>query len=256
MAWLAAQPLSLSFVLLAGGMIFGALKWRRLRSLALLCAALLLFVTLFTSTGTVLLQPLEDRFERTSLPASGPGCIIVLGGGIEAEVIAARGGFEINQAGDRFIETLRLARLFPQARILISGGDGSFSGTYAGDAAVSRDFFETFGIPPERLLLETQSRTTFENVSKTSEVLTTNNLSGCLLVTSAFHMPRAMGLFRRAGIDVQPWPTDYRTTGVAGLAFDFTQPSTNAQIMTTALREWTGLLAYYVTGRTDALFPG
>ena len=253
--WLAAQPLSLAFLLLVFGLLAGLVRWKRVRTAASVTAALLLAVTLFTSTGSVLLQMLEDRIPRAELPAGGPGCVIMLGGGVEAEVIAARGGFEMNQAGDRFIETLRLAREFPAARILISGGDGSFSGNYEGDAVVATRFFETFGVPADRLIRETESRTTFENVENTKTLLAANGLDRCLLVTSAFHMPRSVGLFRKLGLDVLPWPTDFRTTGRASLALDFTQPSTNSQLTTTALREWTGLLVYYLAGRTHALFP-
>lgn len=253
--WLAAQPLSLSLLLLVFGLLVGLLKWNRLRTWASIAAALVLFVTLFTTTGSVLLQVLEDRIPRAELPAGGPGCIIMLGGGVEAEVIAARGGFEMNQAGDRFIETLRLAREFPAARILISGGDGSFSGSYEGDAVVATRFFEAFGVPTDRLIRETESRTTFENVENTKALLTAGGLDRCLLVTSAFHMPRSIGLFRKVGLDVLPWPTDFRTTGRASLALDFTQPSTNSQLTTTAMREWTGLLVYYIAGRTHTLFP-
>jgi uncharacterized SAM-binding protein YcdF (DUF218 family) len=253
--WLAAQPLSLALLLLAFGLLTGFLKWNRLRAAASGLAALVLFVTLFTTTGSVLLQVLEDRIPRAELPAGGPTCIIMLGGGIEAEVIAARGGFEMNQAADRFIETLRLAREFPASRILISGGDGSLSGSYEGDAAVATRFFEAFGVPADRLIRETESRTTFENVANTKDLLAVNGLERCLLVTSAFHMPRSVGLFSKLGLEVLPWPTDFRTTGHAGLALDFTQPSTNSQLTTTALREWTGLLLYYFAGRTHALFP-
>lgn len=253
--WLVAQPLSLALLLLVAGLLGGLLKWNRVRTFASVAAALLLFVTLFTSTGAVLLQSLEDRFARAALPAGGPACIITLGGGFESEIIAARGGFEMTQAGDRFIETLRLARQFPDARILISGGDGSLSGAYEGDAVVGTRFFEAFGVPATRVIRETESRDTFENAGNTQNLLKENGLERCLLVTSAFHMPRSVGLFRKLGLEVLPWPTDYRTTGQASLALDLTQPSTNSQLMTTAAREWTGLLFYYLAGRTHAFFP-
>ncbi len=253
--WLLAQPLSLTFTLLVIGLVAGRLGWRRIGTLAGTMAALLLFVTLFTSTGAVLVQVLEDRIPRAELASGGPSCIITLGGGFESEIIAARGGFEMTQAGDRFVETLRLAREFPEARILISGGDGSFSGAYEGDAVVGTRFFEAFGVPATRLIREEDSRDTFENAANTEALLAANNLENCLLVTSAFHMPRSVGLFRKLGLAVQPWPTDYRTTGRASLGLDVSQPSANSQLMTTALREWTGLLFYYLAGRTHTLLP-
>ncbi|SIQ74970.1 Uncharacterized SAM-binding protein YcdF, DUF218 family [Rhizobium sp. RU20A] len=255
LVWLVLQPLSLVFLLLVSGLIFMRLGLGRSGVGIIVLATLVLFVTLFTTSGTVALQALENRFQRQAPLAAGERCIIVLGGAFENEVIAARGGIELNQAGDRFVETVLLARENPAARILVSGGDGSFSGAYQGDAAVARDFFGRFGIDPNRIIEEGTSRTTSENASNTVELLRREGLDDCLLVTSAFHMPRAVGLFRKMGVGARAWPTDYRTTGRARLGFDFTQPSLNAQLATTAAREWVGLLAYYLAGRTHTVFP-
>ena len=253
---MAAQPLSLAFMLIMLSLLAGLVRLHKSRTVLAVGAAAILFVTLFTSTGAVLLQELEARFSRPATAPVDPRCIIVLGGGFETEVTTSRGSFELNQAGDRFVETLRLAQTYPAARILISGGDGSLSGRYEGDAAVAERFFAGFGLAADRLIQERQSRTTFENIAFTKELLAQQGLSDCLLVTSAFHMPRSIGLFRKAGLAVQPWPTDYRTAGDVTLGFDFTQPSLNAQLMTTAVREWTGLLGYYLAGRIDSLYPG
>jgi uncharacterized SAM-binding protein YcdF (DUF218 family) len=253
--WLLAQPLSLIFILLIASYIAGGAGFKRLFGFMSGLAATLFFFTLFTSTGGVLLQGLENRIARpASLPAD-LSCIIILGGAFENEVIAARGGIEFNQAADRFVEGLRLAQSHPAARILVSGGDGSFSGRYEGDAHAAETFFSTFGIAPERLIREDRSRTTFENATNTKELLEANGLSDCALITSAFHMPRSVGLFRKLGIAVTPWPVDYRTSGRLSLGPDFSQPSLNAQLTTTAMREWTGLIAYYLSGRTHVLFP-
>ena len=253
--WLLAQPLSLIFILLLASYMFGAAGFKRLHGALSGIAATLFFFTLFTSAGGVLLQTLENRIARpASLPAD-LSCIIILGGAFENEVIAARGGTEFNQAADRFVEGAKLAKAHPAARILVSGGDGSFSGTYEGDASASEAFFSAFGIAPERLLREDRSRTTFENADNSKDMLESHGLSNCLLITSAFHMPRSVGLFRKLGLTVTPWPVDYRTSGVLNLSLDFSQPSLNAQLTTTAMREWTGLFAYYLSGRTHTLFP-
>lgn len=253
--WLLAQPLSLIFFLLLAGFVVAAAGFRRLQGLLSGLAAMLLFLTLFTSAGGVLLQILEDRIPRpTSLPAD-LSCIVILGGAFESEVNAGRGGIELNQAADRFVEGLRLAQAYPAARILVSGGDGSFSGTYNGDAQASITFFSTFGVSQDRIVREDQSRNTFENAGNTKGLLEQLGLTNCALVTSAFHMPRSVGLFRKLGVPVIPWPVDYRTSGKLVLGPDFSQPSLNAQLTTTAIREWTGLLAYYLSGRTHALFP-
>lgn len=254
--WLVAQPLSLAFCALTIGLVAAAFRWRRTGLGFSGLAGLVLFVTLYTSTGSFLLQILEERFPKPQQAPSPLACMIVLGGAFETEVTTTRGGIELNQAADRFTEALRLAQGHPEARIVISGGDGSLSGAYEGDAAAAQRFFTTFGIPDDRLVLERTSRTTFENVANMRTLIGENGLDGCLLITSAFHMPRAVGLFREQGIAVQPWPTDYRTRGtLTGPWFDFTQPTLNAQQTATAVREWIGLAAYRLTGRTSAFFP-
>ena len=253
--WMFAQPLSLAFFAILIALLAAAAGLRRTGLALSALGGVILFVTLYTTTGSFVLQGLEARFPRPVAEPQTVSCMIVLGGSFETEVTTARGGIEMNQAADRFIEALRLARRFPQAAILVSGGDGSLSGVYEGDAVASERFFETFGIPADRLLRETCSRTTSENVDNSRTILADRGLENCLLITSAFHMPRAVGLFRATGIAVTPWPTDYRTSGKVGLGLDFTQPTLNAQQTATAVREWIGLAAYYLTGRIATLYP-
>ncbi|KEQ04386.1 YdcF family protein [Pseudorhizobium pelagicum] len=253
--WLAVQPLSLAFLLSALGALVAFAGWRRIGATLSGLAAALLFVVLYTTAGGVALQVLEARFARPAEEPARISCIIVLGGALENEVTTSRGGIELNQAGERFLETLRLAIRHPDARIVVSGGDGSMTGDYEGEAAASERLFTAFGVSPERLVKENASRTTYENSLQTKDVLAREGLTDCVLVTSAFHMPRSMALFRKAGIPVTPWPVDYRTSGILRLGVDFSQPTSNAQITSTAVREWIGLVAYYLTGRIDAVFP-
>ncbi|HEV7437528.1 MAG TPA: YdcF family protein [Pseudorhizobium sp.] len=253
--WLVAQPLSLAFLFAALAAVLAFLGWRRSGGAAAVLGALVLFVTLYTTAGGVALQVLEERFPRPQAEPQDVSCMIVLGGALENEVTTSRGGVEMNQAGDRYLEALRLALRHPNARILISGGDGSISGAYEGEAAASERLFSAFGLPQERLVKENTSRTTYENALQTKDLLAREGLSNCLLVTSAFHMPRSMGLFRKAEIPVIPWPVDYRTSGALRLNLDFTQPTSNAQLTSTAVREWIGLVAYSFTGRIDDVFP-
>jgi uncharacterized SAM-binding protein YcdF (DUF218 family) len=253
-AWLAAQPLSLAFLLIVVG---GLLGWLGRRILVLAFSGLgllILFVTLFTSAGAWALQQLEARYPRAALPAELP-CIIVLGGAFDLEVTAGRGGFEMNQSADRFIEAARLARLHPEAKILVSGGDGSFSARYKGDADLSADFFSAMGIDPARLIRETASRNTEENVIGSKAILDRNGLSNCLLITSAYHMPRAKALFDHAGVTVIPWATDYRSSGRVRLGLDFTQPTLNSQLASTAAREWLALAVAHWRGETATWVP-
>ncbi|HLP70158.1 MAG TPA: YdcF family protein [Rhizobium sp.] len=253
--WIVAQPLSLAFLAGLFGTVCTALRRPRMALLFLGASLAILFVTLYTSAGTVALQRLEAHVQRPEQDPVQVSCMVVLGGAFETEVTTVRGGTDLNQAADRFVETLRLALKFPRSRILVSGGDGSFGGTYEGDAAAARRFFAQFGVSEDRLTSEATSRTTFENVINSGPLLADPAMRRCLLVTSAFHMPRSLALFHMAGIELTPWPTDYRTSGSATLRLDFTQPTLNAQQTATAMREWIGLLAYYLTGRTASALP-
>ncbi|MGF9565174.1 YdcF family protein [Neorhizobium sp. JUb45] len=253
--WLLVQPLSLAFFLCLAGALLASLGSRKAGAALSFFAALVLFVALYTTTGSVALQVLEDHVRKPSADPADLSCIIVLGGALENQVTTSRGGIELNQAADRFVETARLGLKYPQAKILVSGGDGSISGAYEGEANASERFFSAFGISSERLIKENGSRNTFENTLNTAALLKERGLSDCLLITSAFHMPRSLGLFRHARLAVTPWPVDYRTTGIEKLGFDFTQPSLNAQQTATAAREWMGLVGYYLSGRTGSLLP-
>lgn len=250
-SWLIAQPLSLVFLLTVLALLAMSGGWRRTGTLFSAAAALLLFLTLYTTTGNVMLQALENRVARPVQDPQSASCIIMLGGGIENDVMDARGGIEFNAAADRYTQTLRLALKFPEAKLIISGGDGSFSGRYEGEAKATEGFFTSFGIAANRLIKENTSRNTFENSANTKEMLRANGLTNCLLVTSAFHMPRATALFARMGVSVIPYPVDYRTTGETRIGFDFTQPSLNAQNAATAMREWLAIFAYRLSGRID-----
>lgn len=253
--WLLAQPLSLAFASVVIALVLAVFRFRRSGIAFSAFAVAILFATLYTSGGSMLLQRLEDRFARPAADPAALSCMIVLGGSFETQVTTVRGGTELNDGAERFTEALRLALKYPQARILVSGGDGSFSGAYEGDAAAAARFFEAYGVGADRLVREDASRNTFENAVNTADVLQERRLENCLLITSAFHMPRSVGLFRRAGIPVVPWPVDYRTTGTETLRLDFTQPTRNAQLTAGGLRETIGLVAYYMMGRTDAVFP-
>ena len=200
----------------------------------------------------MMLNPLEERFQRPpSLPEHIDG-IVVLGGGLEGGVNLVRGGYELNGGGDRFVETAVLARRFPEAKILVSGGVGSVLLEGEGDADTAVRFFTALGVPRERLILENQSRNTAENAVFSHKLVAPKPGENWILVTSAFHMPRSVGLFRKVGFPVIPWPVDYRTSGKEGVGLFRDSPTDALQNTMTAMREWIGLAGYWLSGRIDS----
>ncbi|MBV8839099.1 MAG: YdcF family protein, partial [Alphaproteobacteria bacterium] len=90
----------------------------------------------------------------------------------------------------------------------------------------------------------------------TRDILKPKPTERWLLVTSAHHMPRAMGVFRAVGFPVEAFPVDYRTRGAIDIARPFSTLGDGLRRTDTAAREWVGLLAYRLSGRTTELFPG
>ncbi len=253
--WLLFQPTTLVFLF---GLIGFFALWRGARKLALVSLGLssfLLFVGCFTTMGAMLLAPLEERFSQPNpLPDRIDG-IIVLGGYMDGEINAERGGFELNSAADRLVEALRLARLYPDARMIVSGGQGTFFEDSAPEAETTRSLLEALGFSGNRFIYENQSRNTVENAVFSKEIAKPQEGETWLLVTSAYHMPRAIGCFRKAGFDVTAWPTDYKTRRNEKLAIYLENPLAALSRMSMAIREWTGLFAYWLTGKTDMLLP-
>ena len=251
--WLVMQPLSLVVLLLAAALALSWLRRRWISRVLVGSALLLLFLCCFTTFGYLLITPLEQRFARPAEPVQVDG-IVVLGGGMDSEVNSVRGGYELNRSGDRYVETLRLALRHPNARIVIAGGPAALV-QQEPEALAGRRFFEAFGIAPERILTDEQSRNTEENAQFAKQLAGTTDGQTWLLVTSAFHMPRAVGLFRKAEFPVVPWPADYLASGAEGVRIKPDQSTENVSVSNLALREWAGLLGYYLTGRIEDVLP-
>lgn len=253
--WFFAQPLNLAILLLLAGLVVSFFGRRRLFRSATLVAALILATAAWTSLGALMLNPLEERFPRPPVPEKVDG-VVVLGGGFEGAINLARGGYELNSGGDRFVETAILARRYPDARIVVSGGSGALMLDGEGDADTAPRLLEALGVSRDRLILENRSRNTYENALFSKELVTPKPGETWLLVTSAFHMPRSMALFAKAGFSVVAWPVDYRTSGEEGVGLFTDNPADSLQNTTMAVREWIGLVAYWLSGRIDSPLPG
>ncbi len=253
--WFFAQPINLAIFLLLAGLLAALFGRRRLAATGSVLAFLILALSAWTSVGAMMLTPLEERFPKPALPQKVDG-IVVLGGGFEGAINLARGGYELNSSGDRMVETAILARRFPQAKVVVSGGNGSLFLDGEGDADTAPRLLGALGVSADRMILEDKSRNTYENAIFSGRLVQPKPGETWLLITSAFHMPRAKALFDKAGFPTIPWPVDYRTTGKEGVGFYRDNPVDSLQTTTMAIREWIGLFAYRLSGRIDQFFPG
>ncbi len=218
---------------------------------------IILLATGLSPLGNWLLLPLEGRFvpPREDKRVEAPHGIIILGGAVDTIVTKARRTAAVNNAGERLIEAAILAKRFPEARILFSGGSGRIFYERMSEADVVRRLFSQMGIHADRLLFENKSKNTWQNAIYTREILHKDSHKKWLLVTSAYHMPRAIGCFRKAGINVIPWPVDFRTRGIRDIYRVFNRASEGWRRVDIATREWIGLAVYRITGRINEIFP-
>ncbi|KRQ03617.1 YdcF family protein [Bradyrhizobium sp. DASA03076] len=249
-------PLNLLVELGIIAVVLMATRFARFGRKLAVATLVLLALAAFSPLGNLLLYPLESRFPPWNPSRGAPDGIIVLGGSVDTDLSAAHRTPVVAHAADRLLAPAELARRYPKARIVFTGGSANLVSTDAREADYSVPILEGIGIPKERLVVERNSRNTYENAIFTKRLVQPKPGERWLLITSAFHMPRSMGIFRKAGFDVEAYPVDWRMGGPDDL-FSFTNISADGLGRTdVAVREWIGLLAYRLMGRTSELLPG
>jgi uncharacterized SAM-binding protein YcdF (DUF218 family) len=216
-----------------------ACSGRRLAFLSLIVLAILGF----SPVGNALIVPLEDRFPPWDVARGPPDGIIVLGGAIDGS--GRSNEIMLNEAAERLTVVPELARRYPTARILLSGTEAKFAAR----------LLERLGIAGSRITLEDRSRNTIENAVFSKAIVRPKPGERWLLVTSAYHMPRAIGVFRKAGFPIEAYPVDWRTRGTADALRPFATVGDGLQRTDTAFHEWVGVAVYWLTGRSSQLFP-
>lgn len=248
------QPGNLLLILLLVGAVGGTLGRGRWTRPILWFGVLGLMACAVFPGGGLALSVLENRFEHKTPPETVDG-IIVLGGSVQTGTSAARGQPALNDNAERDIAFMALARRYPNAKLVFAGGTGTLAAAPTTEAAVARDIYVSLGIDPNRLMLEDKSRNTWENAAFSRDLVGPKPGEIWLLVTSARHMPRAVGAFRKAGWSVVPYPVDYRTSGRVSVDLGFNL-GVGLRGIDEAAHEWIGLAVYYALGRSTALFPG
>ena len=255
--WMLASPINLLLIgALAGVLLCFGPRARFGRGLAL-AAILILFVAATFPLRAALLVPLENRFPQPPADLEPPYGIVVLGGAISDPMSAARGQTIFDEGGERITEAVILAKRFPQARVVYTSGTNSVLGGSSNEAARARDLMVAMGVARDRVTIEDKARNTDENARFTAAIVHPEASQRWLIVTSAFHMPRAMGVFEKAGFHPIAYPVSFYTSGrwVDDLSPTF-DPLGNLKTFVLALHEWIGLAAYRASGRIDRLFPG
>jgi uncharacterized SAM-binding protein YcdF (DUF218 family) len=250
-------PLGATFLLLIAALAFGST--RRRQRILVGSALLVLGVGSSGCVSELLVRSLERRYPAPAELPTAPA-IVVLGGGTEP-VIPPRTDVELGPGGDRLLHAVRLHRAGKAPVILVCAGRVEWSAAPRPEAADMAELLRFMGVPADAILEESRSRTTYENAVEAWRVLQPLGVRRILLVTSALHMPRAVGLFRRVGFDVVPAPTDFQVVDAPPPGDDFPwleqralsalPNARNLASTTLALREWMGIGVYRALGLID-----
>jgi uncharacterized SAM-binding protein YcdF (DUF218 family) len=243
--WFLLAPFNLALFALTGAMIAMSRAHHKLaRRLGVLAFALFIVFGVLP-VGQVAVHYLETRYAAPDpMPARVAG-VIVLGGALDTAQGRVHGAPQLLASADRINTFVALARKYPSAKLVYTGGIGDLSQKGVPEGGMIRDVLKDYGyFPAWRLSVEDQSRTTAENAALTKAMVNPKPGQTWLLVTSAWHMPRALGAFRAAGWDVVPVPADYLTGGDTHP--DFLGNMTLSQL---AAKEVLGIAAYALTGK-------
>jgi uncharacterized SAM-binding protein YcdF (DUF218 family) len=208
---------------------------------------ILILIMAIKVPGSLLLRPLETRFpvRQQALTDQVVGIVMLGGFNLDSHVASALDSHVASEWSDirsgmaeRVTETVRLSKLYPKAKILYSGGGA--------EAQLGKKVLMRLGIERERIIIEDRSRNTAENAKLAKIVAAPKQSEKWLLVTSAYHMPRAVGAFRAFGFPVEAAPVDF--------------PSSKADLagrekVKLAIKEYIALFAYWLSGRSNELFP-
>ena len=251
---LLVEPLAWPYLLLLCAVI---LRWRRRRRMMRVCIGAALLLPLlygFLPLSTAPLRYLEDRHTIPSLSGAPVDGVIVLGGHTAwGDISESRDQPQQTRAADRLTKGLMLHRTNPGSTLLFSGFDGRLTPSGWSEAETIRRLIAELGIADDGIIYENTSRNTYENAVNSLTVAVPQPGSRWLLVTSAAHMPRAVGSFAAAGWDsIMPYPVDFQTGTRSTALFDMEMGTASVR---TWVHEYVGLAAYGMTGRSTTLFP-
>lgn len=253
--WFFATPSNLLITLSVVGVALLLLGWRRAGMTVSVLAVTGLVIFAASPAPRLLMRVLENRYPPVAMndPGRVDG-IIVLGGSAHLR----RGQIKLNDAAARLTTAVTLARRYPEARVVFSGGDGRLIqlDRGAGEVDAVRLLLSQMGLEGDRIIFEDRSRNTRENAAFTRDLVTPARGERWLLVTSAFHMPRAAGVFQRERFYVTPYPVDYYTRDEAADFLPFHSFSSGLRLADLAVREWLGLTVYWLAGYTATWLPG
>ena len=253
--WRFASPNTSIFLILLTGVGLLFLGREKLGKTLILATTALIFFISVLPVYNLLLLPLENRFPIPEpLPKKVDG-VIVLGGAEIPKLTQIRGQVSLTDSVERLTTFVSLTYRYSDAKFVYAGGQGAITAQEYKSATTARLFFEQMGLDTSRVIFDSQSRNTQENVENALQLAHPVKGEKWVLITSAWHMPRSVGIFRKLNWQVIPYPVDFKTTGKLEMSIGIPNFSAIASV-SNVVYEWIGLFYYWLMGRTSELFPG
>jgi uncharacterized SAM-binding protein YcdF (DUF218 family) len=249
------EPLVIPYLFFAIGIIARWRRWRWIARLSFTTTIALPLVYGILPLSGLPLQFLEGRIPRGEIGSKHIDGIIVLGGFTGNGLVAkSHNQYGLADSAERFTAALALAHKMPETPILFSGFSGELIQRGWRESDNIRDLIHQLGGLNTTVLYEENSRNTYENAVNSLQIFAAEPGTNWILITSANHMPRAIGSFAAAGwTGIIPYPVDYQTPKTGYIkSWDMNH---GVSLMRHSLHEYAGLLVYYLTGRSTALIP-
>ena len=253
--WFFFNPINILLFLLLIGIIFHFFDKKKLYKIINIITLILFILIVILPTGKYLLWKLESSYSMPkTLPPDIDG-ILILGGGVNEILTYQHQQMSLNENVERLTESIDLMRRFPNAKIVFSGGIATLSKPKLTGIDVAKMFYTRMGVDINRIIFEDKSRNTYENFVFSKKFIDNKNNEKWLLVTSAFHMKRAMNVAEKLGLNFISYPVDFSLSKDFNFKYwYYANYSANINYFYFATHEYIGLIAYYLTGKSNKIY--
>ena len=255
LVWVILSPLNLLIIILFIGFLFQLMKIQLISRFFYLIALLFFIVVGIFPTGKFLLSNLESKYPALNIMPKKIDGILILGGPTNPVLTHIHNQVSFNDAGERLTEAVKLIKIYHTSTIIFSGGSGSLEKNALTHSDVAKKFFLEMDININKIIFESESNNTFENFLFSKKLINPKSNEKWLLVTSSFHMSRAMNIAEKLEWEFIPYPVDFRTGNKKiKLIPSFTKILQNFNTFNLASHEIVGLISYYFLDRTSKIY--
>mgnify|MGYP001416729970 FL=1 len=248
--WLIVNPFNIFIFITLFTMFLYFINFRRLSLIIYLINFIFIALISFLPIGSYLTYIIEKEFHtNTKFPEQVDG-ILILGGATNPLLFKEFDQISLNGSAERLVESVMIIRKFEKAKVIFSGGSGIVNRSDLGHSQVAKLFYKKIGVDINKIFFEDKSRNTYENIIYSKKIAKPKKNENWLLITSAFHMKRALLIAEKNNWKLIPYAVDFKNVKEFKVIPNLNLLS-NLNSFQSGLHEWLGLVSYYLMGRTD-----